>query len=194
MVNKTSDLAPRLTVEISEKELETARQAKKVFKSLLKDLDQNLKMIYDFKTALVAEHPSQTDLQEKYRGRIIRFKRKTQTIFNTYLLRLKAALEALHPISDSETVKLSQLILSEFDSLSDGVEEFLMLLSEADRDDFTKKLEALCGRLEHRQKSISEIVDQQLFSHFSTDILGKKKISSITAQIHTRRRLLRKMR
>lgn len=193
MTTTLADLRPRLTLEVTEKEREVAKAAKKEFKDLLKQLDDALRLIFDLKDAVVKERPSQEDLKTKYRGRFLRYRRKVQQEFNEYLLQLKDAVERLKPITDSEMAKLRAIIISEFDAVSDGVEAFLSLLGEAERDGFTQKLERICTQLDKRKTSINEIIDSQFIGHVDSDILGRKKISSIKANIHKRIRLLRKI-
>lgn len=193
MTISRANMGPRLTLEVTEKERETAKAAKKEFKNLLKQLDDSLRLIFDIKDAIVKERPTQDDLQNKYRGRLLRYRRKVQSTFNDQLLALKEAIENLSPISDSETSKLREIIVSEFDELSDSVESFLSLLGEAEKEGFTQKLERLCAQLEKRKQSINEVIDNQLFSHIDSDILGRKKVSSLKANIYKRIRLLRKI-
>ena len=188
-----ADLGPKLTIDVTKQERETAKSAKKQFKALLKQLDDAFDLIFDFKDAVVREHPSQETLQSTYHGRILRFRRKVQKTFNALLLELQKEIQNLSSIMDTEMSQLEKVILSEFDEISDLVESFLELLGDAKRDGFTQKLEKLCTQLDQRKGSINDIIDQQLFNHLETDILGKTKISHYKAQIYKRIRLLRKL-
>ena len=44
-----------------------------------------------------------------------------------------------------------------------------------------------------RITSIKEIIDNRLFNHIDSDILGKLKVSELTTRIRKRARLLRKI-
>lgn len=182
---------PRFTSEVSENEKTVARSVKKDFKELLKNLDAALKLIYDFKDAIVEEHPSKEDLKNRYKGRVLRYKRKLVQTFNEVLNNLKSTVSSLKDIMDPEMTNLRALIMAEFDELSDGVEGVLDLLDDIDSEGFTKKLERLTTQLQSRKTSIEEIIDNQMMGHLENDILGKMKISSLKTRIIRRTRLMR---
>jgi hypothetical protein len=188
-----ADQSPQLTVEVSEQERATAKAAKKEFKAILKDLGDSLKIIFDLREAIIQERPSKEDLKSRYKGRLLRYRRKISKSFNDLLLRLQSAIQSLQNIMDPEMKNLQKILVAEFDELSDGVEGVLELLGESERDGFTKDLERLCTQLQQRKISIDEVVDNQLFNHLEQDILGKIKISSLKARIRRRTRLLRKI-
>jgi hypothetical protein len=171
-----AEQGPQLTVEVSEHEKSTAKEAKKEFKSILKDLDEALDIIFDLREALVVDRPSKDDLKNKYKGRLLRYRRKIAKTFNELLLKLQSAIQNLKDISDPEMKTLQKIIVAEFDELSDGVEGVLRL----------------CTQLQQRKVSIDEVVDNQLFNHLEQDILGKIKVSSLQTRIIKRTRILRK--
>lgn len=193
MKNIRATSGPRLTLEITERERNLAKNIKKEFKEILKDLDDALKTVFDLRDAVVKERPSKDKLHGEYRGRLLRYRRTIVKAFNNFLKKLKKTLESLNEISDPEMVNLRDIIMSEFDELSDGVEALLDLLEDVDREGFTKSLERLCTQMERRQKSIKSIIDDQMFSHLENDILGKMKISSFLPRIRRRTRILRKI-
>ena len=193
MIKIHADQGPRLTMEVSEDERATAKNAKKEFKEILKELDEALKIIYDLRDAIVQQRPSKNDLQNKYRGRLLRYRKKIVEAFNKLLIRVKKALQSLADILDPDMISLRQIIVSEFDELSDGVEGVLHLLGDVDREGFTKNLERLCTQLQIRNTSINEIIDNQLVGHLEHDILGKMKISSLKARIRKRSRILQRI-
>lgn len=184
---------PRFTTEITETEKRRAKQVKKLFKGILRQMDKSLQTIYDLRDAVVQDRPSKDDLKNKYFGRFLRYRRVITTAFNGLLNNLKVALTALAPINDPEMVKLRGLIVAEFDELSDGVESFLALLGDPDKEGWTKSVERIVAALEKRQQSIRNSIDNQLFGHLENDILGKLKISevSLRARMIKRTRLLR---
>lgn len=184
---------PRFTTEITETEKRRAKQVKKLFKGILRQMDKSLQTIYDLRDAVVQDRPSKDDLKNKYFGRFLRYRRVITTAFNGLLNNLKVALTALAPINDPEMVKLRGLIVAEFDELSDGVENFLALLGDPDKEGWTKGVERIVAALEKRQQSIRNSIDNQLFGHLENDILGKLKISevSLRARMIKRTRLLR---
>ena len=67
-----AEQGPRLTMEVSERERAIAKAAKKEFKEILKALDKALNVIYDLRDAIVKQRPSQEELENKYRGRLLR--------------------------------------------------------------------------------------------------------------------------
>lgn len=186
-------VGPRLTLDITDKERDVAKDIKKEFKQILKELDEALKIIFDLRDAVVQERPSKDKLKNEYRGRFLRYKRKIVKKFNSFLKELKKTLEKLNEISDPEMIELRSIIISEFDELSDGVEALLDLLKDAGREGFTKSLERLCTQMERRKRSINSIIDDQMFGHIENDILGKMKISSLSSRIRRRTRILRKI-
>lgn len=187
-----AEQSPKFTTDVPDGEKAIAKQVKKDFKDLLDSLDDALKLIYDFKDAVLEEHPSKEDLNNSYKGRVIRYKRKLVEAFNGVLEGLKKTVNSLQGIMDPEMLNLRALIMAEFDELSDGVEGVLDLFKDMNSDGFTKELERLCTQLKSRKTSISGIIDNQLMSHLENDILGKMKISSMQARIIKRTRLMRK--
>ena len=188
-----ADQGPRLTIEVSERERSLAKAAKKEFKEILKDLDDALKIVYDLRDAIVEQHPSKEDLQNTYRGRLLRYRRKITDVFNKLLVRLKKAVQSLNDITDPDMANLKKIMVTEFDELSDGIEGVLVLLNEPTREGFTKELERLCTQLKRRATSISEVIDNRLFNHIDSDILGKLKVSEWRGRIIARTRLLQKI-
>lgn len=186
-----ADQGPRLTMEVSERERVLAKAAKKEFKDILKDLDNALKVIYDLRDAIVQERPSKEDLQNTYRGRLLRYRRNITEIFNKLLIRFKNAIQSLNDITDPDMANLKKIMVAEFDELSDGVEAVLGLLDDTAKEGFTKELERLCTQMQRRNTSISEIIDNRLLNHIDSDILGKLKVSQCKARIIKRSRLLR---
>lgn len=188
-----ADQGPRLTIEVSERERSLAKAAKKEFKEILKDLDDALKIVYDLRDAIVEQHPSKEDLQNTYRGRLLRYRRKITDVFNKLLVRLKKSVQSLNDITDPDMANLKKIMVTEFDELSDGIEGVLVLLNEPAREGFTKELERLCTQLKRRAISISEVIDNRLFNHIDSDILGKLKVSEWRGRIIARTRLLQKI-
>lgn len=183
-------MGPQLTMEISERERAIAKASKKEFKEILKSLNKALNVIYDLRDAIVRQRPSKEDLENKYRGRLLRYRRKIAEIFNSLLEHLKSALQSLNEITDSDMTNLKKIVIAEFDELSDGVEGVMDLLKNPDREGFTKNLERLSTQMQRRYISISEIIDNQLFSHLEQDILGKMKISKLKSRMIKRSRLI----
>lgn len=184
---------PQLRLDVSDKEREAAKNVKKGFKTLLKDFDASLSILFDLREALVDGHPSKDDLEGKFRGRFLRYRSKIVKSFNALLEQLKLLLESMGAIMDPEMAKLRNLIMSEFDEASDGVESMLSLLKEPGRKEFTKSIERICTQMQQRRTSIGDVIESQLFNHLEHDILGKLKISSLTTRVMTRTRLLRKL-
>lgn len=184
---------PRLTIEVSEREKSVAKAAKKEFKEILKDLNNALSIIYDLRDAIVQQRPSKEDLQNTYKGRLLRYRRKIAEAFNKLLVRFKNAVQSLNEITDPDIANLKKIMVAEFDELSDGVEGVLVLLKNAAKEGFTKELERLCTQMEQRSTSINEVIDNRLFNRIDNDILGKLKMSSWKGRIIARTRLLHKM-
>lgn len=181
-----------LTMDVSEQEISAAKQVKSDFASLLGELQDALDLIFNFKEALTKQRPSLQDLTN-YRGKFLRFRRKVTTVFNQVLLALQAAAQSMHKIMDPEMDQLLNIIMAEFDELSDTVENFLKLLAEPAKEGFTQEVEKIALYLEQRFNSIDDIIDNQLFSHLSKDIMGRLKVSSLEHRIRVRRRKILKI-
>ena len=169
-LTKTSS-GPRMTLEITDAEREIAKVVKKEFKQISKELDAAVKVVLDLRDAILEQRPSKDDLKNKYRGRLIRYKKKIKDGFNHFLEHTKTTLEKAVEISDPEMVRLREILVAEIGELSDGAEALMDLLGETDRDSFTKTLEQIASQLEKRQKSIADVIDSQLFGHIEQDIL-----------------------
>ena len=179
---------PQLTVDVSEREQNVAKNTKEEFKKILSEFNDALKLVFELRDALVQEHPDQNTLKN-YQGRFLRYRRKIVQVFNKFLLHLKTALEDLESISDPDMLNLKQVIIAEVGELTDGIESLLELLGDLGREGFTQHLERLCTQFEQRKQSIREIIDNQLFDHIEHDILGKFKISEFKNRITKRARL-----
>lgn len=182
-----------MTLEITDAEREIAKVVKKEFKQISKELNAAVKVVLDLRDAIVEQRPSKDDLKNKYRGRLIRYKKKIKDAFNHFLEHTKTTLEKAVEISDPEMVRLREILVAEIGELSDGVEALMDLLGETDRDSFTKTLEQISSQLEKRQKSIADVIDSQLFGHIEQDILGRMKISSLQQNIRRRTRIIRQL-
>lgn len=188
-----ADTGPRMNLAITPQEREVAKAVKAEFKKALHDLEDAMKTIITIREAVVEERPTKEDLKNKYLGRLLRYRGKIKKAFDTFLLHVKKVLEAMNDISDPEMERLQEILISELDELSDGVEAVLQLLTDPDRDGFTKALEGLSAQLEKRQKSIGEVVESQIFGHIEHDILGKMKVSELQFNIRRRARILRQL-
>lgn len=191
-LTKTS-AGPRMTLEITDAERDAAKLVKKEFKQISKELDKAIKVVLDLRDAIVEQRPTKEDLKNKYRGRLLRYKKKIKEAFNHFLSHTKTTLEGAIIISDPEMIRLREILVAEIGELSDGVEALMDLLGETDRDGFTKTLEQISAQLEKRQKSIADVIDNQLFRHIDQDILGRMKISSIQTNIRRRSRVIRQL-
>ena len=186
-------VGPQMTLEITDAEREAAKLVKKEFKQISKELDSAVKIVLDLRDAILDQRPSKEDLKNKYRGRLIRYKKKIKDAFNHFLEHTKTTLESAIKISDPEMIRLREILVAEIGELSDGAEALMDLLGETDRDSFTKTLEQISAQLEKRQKSIIDVIDNQLFGHIEQDILGKMKISSLRQNIRRRTRIVRQL-
>ena len=184
---------PQMTLDVTDDEKERAKTVKKEFKVILKELEKALKVVLDLRDAIVAQHPEKTDLENKYRGRLIRYRTKIRKEFNHFLKHTKETLELLGDITDPEMIRLREILIAEIGEMSDGAEAMLDLLGETDRDSFTKTLEQLAGQMEKRRKSIEDVVESQLFNHIDHDILGRMKISQLQFNIRRRARIIRQL-
>ena len=192
METKTS-AGPKMTLEITERERQVAKNVKKEFKTISRELDEAVKVVLDLRDAIVNQRPTKDDLDKTYRGRLLRYKKKIKEAFNHFLNHTKRTLEAAVEISDPDMVRLREILVAEIGELSDGVEALMDLLGETDRDGFTKTLEQIAAQLEKRQKSIADVIDNQLFNHIEQDILGRMKISEIQNRLRRRARILRQL-
>jgi regulator of sigma D len=182
-----------MTLVVTDAERAIAKQIKEDFKKILKKLNKAVRSIVDLRDAIVEQRPTKDDLKKKYRGRLLRYRRKIRAVFNEFLSSVKSSLENLAKISDPDMIKLREIIIAEIGELSDGAEAIIELLDETDREGFTKTIEQVTTQIEKRQKSIIEVIDSQLFNHIDHDILGKMKISNMQFRIRRRARIIKQL-
>ena len=200
MKNTTAETGPRMTLEISQQERTIAKNIKKEFKQILRELEDAITVIVDLKESITEQRPSKEDLNNKYRGRLLRYRRKIINVFNVFLSHLKKTLEMIsttkgeNTIGDPELINLKSIIMTEVGELSDGVSAILDILDEVGREGFTKSIELICAQMEKRQKSIRDVVDNQLLGHIDNNILGRMRISFLTTRLCMRARILRYFR
>jgi regulator of sigma D len=185
---KIADTGPQMVLDVTDEERSIAKEVKNDFKEILRKMDQAIIVILDLRDAVIEERPSREDLKNKYKGRLLRYRRKIKEVFNIFLIELKYGLEKLSKISDPDMIRLREILISEVDELSSGVEAIFDLLNEVDRESFTKTLEQISAQMEKRKKSITDAIDSQLFSHIDQDILGRMKISVKDMRFRIRKR------
>ncbi|MFA5023474.1 MAG: hypothetical protein WC523_00755 [Patescibacteria group bacterium] len=190
-MNKNAIYGQPSNLTITDSERSTAKEVKENFKEILKKLDKSVKVILDLKDAITQQRPSKGDLAGKYKGRLLRYGRKIKESFNDFLLSTKSGIEQLSGITDPNMMRLKEILLAEVGELSDGAEAVLDLLKEPDKEGFTQTLERVCFQIEKRNKSIKDVVDNQLFAHINQDILGKTKISELRFNIRRGSRILK---
>lgn len=189
MKNTIAETGPRMTLEISQQERIIAKNIKKEFKQILRELEDAITVVVDLKESITEQRPSKEDLNNKYRGRLLRYRRKIINVFNVFLSHLKKTLEMIsttkseNTIGDPELTNLKGIIMTEVGELSDGVSAILDILDEVGREGFTKSLELICAQMEKRQKSIIDVVDNQLLGHIDNNILGRIRISQLVENI-----------
>lgn len=193
MTQKTAATGPKMVLVISDEERAIAKELKVDFKKNIKNLDKAVKTIVDLRDAVVNQRPSKEELKDKYTGRLLRYRRKIRDVFNEFLTGVKGSLEKLSGISDPGMIKLREIIIAEIGELSDGAEAIMDILKETDRDGFTKTVEQITSQIEKRQRSIVDVIDNQLYNHIDHDILGKMKISEFQFRIRRRARLVRQL-
>jgi uncharacterized protein YlxP (DUF503 family) len=185
-----ADLGPRLTVQISEQEKQLAKNAKIEFKAVLKELKEAIEVIIDLKDSITSQHPSKEDLANKYKGRLLRYKRKIVTNFNTFLKHLQTSMISLAKINDPDIARLREILAAEVSELRDGVEAVLDLMDDVDKNDFTQTLEQLAAQIEKRRHSIGDAIGNQLFNKIDHDLLGIMRISQLRFRTQKRARLM----
>ena len=111
----TAESGPRMVLDVSDTERSVAANAKEEFKGILKKLDKAILTIADLRDAVVDQRPSKDDLKSKYRGRLIRYRKKIKEVFNDFLSSTKTSLEKLSEISDPEMVRLREILIAEID-------------------------------------------------------------------------------
>ena len=189
-MNKNSDTGPKLTLEITEEEKRIAKESKEQFKEVLKELKGAVKTVLDLRSAITEQHPTKEDLNNKYRGRLLRYRRKIISEFNTFLKHLQSNMINLQKIDDPDMSRLREILVAEVSELTDGIDLLLDLLKEPIKDDFTQTLETICGQLEKRLSSIDDAIGNQLFNHIDHDILDLRRIGKIRFNIKKRSRLI----
>ena len=183
----------KTNLQITELERSTAIEVKDQVKDVLKNLDIAIKTIITLKDAILQQRPSKYDLSNKYRGKLLRYRRKIVSAFNDFLFSVKDIIEKLAVITDPDMMRLKQVLVAEINELSDGATAVMDLLQEPNRDGFSDSLERITAQVEKRVKSIKDVLDSQLVGHIDYDILGKLKISNIRFRIMRRARLIKQM-
>lgn len=191
MIRLEAQSGPRMVMNITDTERAIAKEVKDDFKKVLQKLDSAVDVIVDLRDAIVLQRPEREELNKKYKGRLLRYRRKIRKVFNEFLTDVKHSLEKLSKISDPDMIRLREIIIAEIGELSSGAEAIIDLLEETDRENFTKTLEAITSQMEKRQKSIIDVIDNQLFNHIDHDIFGKLKISELRFRIMRRSRIVR---
>ena len=190
MYKKIADLGPRLTVVITPEEKELAKNSKAEFKMVLKELKAAIGVILDLRDSILEQRPSKEDLSNKYRGRLLRYKRKITDSFNIFLQHLQTNLGNLAKINDPDMIRLREILVAEVSELTDGIEAILDLIHDVGKDNFTQMLEQLTAQNQKRQHSISDAVANQLFNHLDHDLLGRMRLSQLRFNIQKRSRLM----
>jgi hypothetical protein len=184
---------PKSSLQITELERSTALEVKEQVKDVVKKLDAAVKTITSLKDAVISQRPSKDDLSNKYRGKLLRHRRKITAVFNEFLLSIKDTIEQLSAITDPEMMRLKQILVAEIGELSDGAEAIMNLLQEPGKDGFSDSLERITAQVEKRSKSIRDVIDAQLIGHIDQDILGKLKISAIRFRIMRTARIIKQL-
>lgn len=185
---------PQMVLDITNKEKDVARNSKQEFRDVLKKLAKCVSIIVEFKNAIVSQNPQDEELNIKYHARILRYRRKIKESVNDFLQYTKDCLNKLVNISDPGMIRLREIIVAEVGEFSDGAQSLMDVLYSVDRADrsiFIKSVEQLTSQMEKRQRSIIDVIDNQLFGHIDHDILGKMKISKIRFDIIKRSRLIK---
>lgn len=183
-----------MVLDITNKEKDVARNSKQEFRDVLKKLAKCVSIIVEFKNAIVSQNPQDEELNIKYHARILRYRRKIKESVNDFLQYTKDCLNKLVNISDPGMIRLREIIVAEVGEFSDGAQSLMDVLYSVDRADrsiFIKSVEQLTSQMEKRQRSIIDVIDNQLFGHIDHDILGKMKISKIRFDIIKRSRLIK---
>lgn len=183
----------KTNLEITDAEIAAAKEVRESVKDVLKKLDKAIKVILDFKAAIVQKRPSQDELVSKYKGRFLRYRRRITTVFNDFLVSIKKIIDKLAIISDPDMMRLKEILIAEIGELSDGAEAVMDLLKEPDKEGFTSTLERIAVQIEKRQKSIKDVIDNQLIGHIDADILGKLKISELRFRIKRNSRIIKQL-
>ena len=190
-LTKSAISTTRMVLEISPEEKAVAIELKDDFKAILKQIEEAVKVVNDFTTALTDQHPSQDDLKNKYRGRLLRYRLKVKGLFNAFLVDTKAALEKLTTIADPNIIRLREVIIAEISELSDGAGVLLDLLKDVGQEGWSQKIEKVNAQMQKRLTSIKDVIQNQLENHIDHDIMGRLKISEIGVRIKKRSELLR---
>lgn len=107
----------------------------------------------------------------------VKYKHRVQDLFNSFLDQLQTCLEQMNNmISDSETIKIRDTIIGEVREIRDGALGLIKFLGHPENPNFIKEFQETFVRLDAREKSLKEIISDQLASHINRDILGKIKL------------------
>lgn len=193
MTNKTADSGPRMRIDVTQNEKNVAKTLKAEFKKIMSELSQSVKILIKLRDAIVSQRPSKDDLENTYRGRLLRYRLTIREGFNQLLNHVKKSMELMNQVSDPNMLRLREVLMAEIGELTNGVESILDLLKEVEREGFTQALERIVAQIEKREESIKDIIDNQLFGHIEQNILGKIKISDLKLKIQKRSRIIKQL-
>lgn len=193
MTNKIADSGPRMRIDVSQREKDVAKTLKAEFKTIMVELSESVKVLIKLRDAIVSQRPSKEELENTYRGRLLRYRLTIKEKFNHLLSHVKQAMKLMNQVSDPNMIRLREILVAEIGELTNGVEAILDLLKEVERDGFTQALERIVAQIEKREESIQDVIDNQLFGHIEQNILGKIKISDLKLKIIKRSRIIKQL-
>lgn len=188
-----ADTGPKMVLDITDEERNIAKEIKEDSKVAIKKLEAAVRVITDLRDAITEERPEKDTLKTKYHGRLLRYKRKIVNTFNDFLNYIKICIEKMVKINDPDMARLRDIIIAEIGELSDGTEAIMDLLDDIDRDKFTQTLEQITAQMEKREKSIHDVIDNQLANHIDHDIFGKLRISQLKFRVQKRSRIVKQL-
>lgn len=196
--------AVQRTIEISEEELQAAREAIRSFDRFMRQLwaarqhdqrlvnvlkknkDANPEDLFQIRHLL---RRFQKEVKDRYTNLIVSFAGKKddklRTVTEGYIHTLKD-LE-----KDTTTRKIKTALQDVIQQLTEFLEEFLEAFEDFNNPDQIKSIISTSGKIDLLTQSIENIIDMQLKPHLERNILKRKKIGEIRKNIIKRARIIK---
>jgi len=197
-------LSVQRTIEISEEELNSARNAIRAFDKFLKQLwsarqhDQRLvNVLKENKDANPEDlfkirhllRRFQKEVKDRYTNLIVDFagkkNEKMQNISEGYIHTLRD-LE-----KDTKTRKIKNTLQDAIQQLTEFLEEFLEAFEDFNNPDQIKTIIGTSNKVDSLAQSIENIVDTQLKPHLEKNVLRRKRVGEIRGNIVKRARIIK---
>jgi hypothetical protein len=210
-ISKLSQQPLLRSYEISDAEKQAAREAIRMFDKFLKDLWAARQ--HDYRLINVLKKNQGTSTEDLYgiRHLLRRFQREVKDRYTKLIIDFAGQkdeeknmtetpqsttgyVHVLKPLEkDTTTRQIKSALQDAMQQLTEFLEEFIEAFEDFGDPEQVNKIMATSDRADKIVRSIENIVDKQLKTHFRKNILGRKNASEIRGHILRRARLIKMM-